>query len=52
MVESKIRYAALCYGVPLRINSDPNLKEPGTENLRPEMRRNEACVENELACFR
>ncbi|HPC61015.1 MAG TPA: TIGR03790 family protein [Verrucomicrobiota bacterium] len=49
VVESKIRYAALCYGVPLRINSDPNLKEPGTENLRPEMRRNEACVENELA---
>jgi uncharacterized protein (TIGR03790 family) len=48
VVESKIRYAVLCYGVPLRINSDPNLKEAGTENLRPEMRRNEACVDNEL----
>jgi uncharacterized protein (TIGR03790 family) len=48
-VESKIRYALLCYGVPLRIDKDPNLQEPGMENLRPEMRRDEAAVDSELA---
>ena len=49
VVESKIRYAVLCYGVPLRIEQDPNLKEEGMENLRPEMRRDEAAVDSELA---
>jgi uncharacterized protein (TIGR03790 family) len=49
VVSSKIRYAALCYGVPLRIASDPNLKEEGMDKLRPEMRRNEAAVDSELA---
>ena len=39
----------LCYGVPLQILPDPNLKEAGTENLRPEMRRDEAAVDSELA---
>jgi uncharacterized protein (TIGR03790 family) len=48
-VESKIRYAVLCYGIPLRIDKDPNLKEEGIEKLRPEMRRDEAAVDNELA---
>src|SRR5262249_53689639 len=27
VVESKIRYAVLCYGLPLKILRDPNLKE-------------------------
>ena len=49
VIESKIRYAVLCYGIPLRIDSDPGLKEPATEGLRPELRRNEACVDSELA---
>ncbi len=48
-VESKIRYAVLCYGVPLRIDKDPNLREPGLESLRPELRRDEAAVDSELA---
>ena len=48
-VQSKVRYAVLCYGVPLRIDSDPNLRELATENLRPEMRRDEAAVDSELA---
>ena len=48
-VTSKIRYAVLCYGVPLRIAKDFNLKEEGTEKMRPEMRRNEAAVDSELA---
>jgi uncharacterized protein (TIGR03790 family) len=46
--ESKIRYAVLCYGVPLRIDRDPNFKEEGLEKLRPEMRRDEAAVDSEL----
>ncbi len=49
VMETKIRYAVLCYGVPLRIESDPDLKEPGSEKLRPEMRRDEAAVDSELA---
>jgi uncharacterized protein (TIGR03790 family) len=48
VAESKIRYLALCYGVPLRILPDPYLKEEGMEKLRPEMRRNEAAVDSEL----
>ena len=49
VVESKIRYAVLCWGVPLKIAADPNLHEPGRENARPEMLRNEAAVDSELA---
>ncbi len=49
VLETKIRYAVLCYGVPLRIEADANLKEPGAEKLRPELRRDEAAVDSELA---
>jgi uncharacterized protein (TIGR03790 family) len=49
VVSSKIRYAVLCYGVPVRILSDPRLQEPGMEKLPPELRRNEAAVDSELA---
>ena len=48
VVQSKIRYAVLCYGVPLRIDHDPNFKEEGLDKLRPEMRRDEAAVDSEL----
>ena len=48
-VASRIRYAVLCYGVPLRIARDPNFTELGIDNLRPEMRRDEAAVDSELA---
>ena len=47
--ESRIRYAVLCYGMPLRILADPNVKEEIAEKLRPELRRNEAAVDSELA---
>src|SRR5438128_764943 len=47
--ESKIRCAVLCYGMPLRIAEDPSVKETVVENVRPEMRRNVAAVESELA---
>ena len=46
---SRIRYLVLCYGVPLRIEHDPFLKEEGMDKLRPEMRRDEAAVDSELA---
>ena len=49
LVDSKIRYAVLCWGVPLKIAPDPNLHEPGRENVRPELQRNEAAVDSELA---
>ena len=46
---SKIRYAVLCYGVPLKIAADPDLHELAADNLQPELRRNEAAVDSELA---
>ena len=47
--QTKIRYLVLCYGVPLRIAEDPNLKEDGLDKVRPELRRNVAAVDSELA---
>jgi uncharacterized protein (TIGR03790 family) len=49
VVESKIRYAVLCWGVPLKIAADPNLREPARAETRPEFQRNEAAVDSELA---
>src|SRR6266487_5686250 len=37
VLESKIRYAVLCYGVPLRIMADASLHEPAEETMRPEL---------------
>jgi uncharacterized protein (TIGR03790 family) len=46
---SKIRYVVLCYGVPYRISEDAGLKEEIPEKLQPELRRNGAAVDSELA---
>lgn len=51
IVESKIRYAVLCFGVPLKILRDQDLREPAEDTMRPEFRRNEAAVDSELACL-
>jgi uncharacterized protein (TIGR03790 family) len=48
-VQTRIRYAALCYGVPLKIQHDPNLGEESAEKLQSELRKNEAAVDSELA---
>jgi uncharacterized protein (TIGR03790 family) len=48
VTQTKIRYLALCYGIPLRIAETPNIREPGDENVRPELRRNVAAVDSEL----
>lgn len=47
--QAVIRYATLCWGVPLKIASDPRLTEEGMDRIRPELRRNEASVDSELA---
>ena len=47
--ESAIRYAVLCYGVPLKILSDASLVEPGADKLPVELRRNDAAVDSQLA---
>jgi uncharacterized protein (TIGR03790 family) len=51
VVASKIRYAVLCYGMPLKIAADSDLHESVNENVRPELRRNEAAVDSELSCL-
>ncbi|MBI2947541.1 MAG: TIGR03790 family protein [Verrucomicrobia bacterium] len=48
-IESRIRYAVLCSGVPLRIEEDYKLKEEGTEKIPAQIRKNEASVDSELA---
>jgi uncharacterized protein (TIGR03790 family) len=49
VVASKIRYTVLCYGVPLKITPDINIHENVAEKMQPELRRNEAAVDSELA---
>jgi uncharacterized protein (TIGR03790 family) len=51
VVASKIRYAVLCYGVPLKIREDPDISEPVAQKMQPELRRNHAAVDSELACL-
>jgi uncharacterized protein (TIGR03790 family) len=49
VIASKIRYAVLCYGVPLKIAPDPVLGQAPPKGLKPELDRNEAAVDSELA---
>lgn len=49
VIQSTIRYVVLCFGVPSHITEATGLVEPNTEKLRPEIRRNEASVDTELA---
>jgi hypothetical protein len=49
--DASIRYAVLCYGVPVKILPDNNRKEEGAEKLQLELRRNEAAVDSELAAL-
>lgn len=49
-VASRICFLALIYGVPLRIERDPSVSDPlHTKARRPELQRNEASVDSELA---
>jgi uncharacterized protein (TIGR03790 family) len=49
LISSKIRFAALCYGVPVKIAPDKDLKEAGADKLPKPLQRNEAAVDSELA---
>lgn len=49
LAAARVRYATLCYGVPVRILRDADLSEPGVDKVREELRRNEAAVDSELA---
>jgi uncharacterized protein (TIGR03790 family) len=51
VIHAGIRYAVLCYGVPLRIARELELREKAEEKLPPELQRNEAAVDSELACL-
>jgi len=46
---SAIRYAVLCYGVPLKIAPESGRDEAAAAKLPLELRRNEAAVDSELA---
>ena len=49
VIEARIRYAVLCYGVPTKVAKDTTLVEEGTDKLQPELRRNEVAVDTQLA---
>ncbi len=49
ILSGKVRYLVLCHGVPLKISEDPTLTEPEVAARQPELRRNGAAVDNELA---
>jgi uncharacterized protein (TIGR03790 family) len=51
VVSSRVRYAVVCYGVPLKIAEDPELREAGADRVQIELRRNGAAVDSELACL-
>jgi uncharacterized protein (TIGR03790 family) len=48
VVDFKVRYLVLCYGVPSKITQDEKLIEPNMERMPLELRRNEAAVDSEL----
>ncbi len=48
VVPAKIRYAVVCYGVPLRILEDTALVEPDAAKMQLELRRNGAALDAEL----
>lgn len=50
VVGARVRYAVLCYGVPVKIASESKLVEEGAEKLPSELQRNQAAVDSQLAC--
>jgi uncharacterized protein (TIGR03790 family) len=47
-IQAKVRYLALCYGVPLRVAHDEALLPKDTNRLTAALRRTEASVDSEL----
>ena len=50
VIGASVRYAVLCYGVPVKISADPKLVEPGADQLPAELQRTQAAVDSQLAC--
>jgi uncharacterized protein (TIGR03790 family) len=48
-ISVKVSYLVLMYGVPLRIENDPEVVEKLPDKAPPQVHRNEASVESELA---
>jgi uncharacterized protein (TIGR03790 family) len=44
-----IRYLVPCWGIPIRVDKDDSLEEPGRLKASSSLRRNEASVDSELA---
>ncbi len=49
VVTTKIRYAVLCWGMPLKIAEDDSSEAPGATAHNVDLSRNEAAVDSELA---
>ncbi len=49
VTESKVRYAALCYGVPVKVFNDPAIKEPTSQSFEEPLRRADCSVDSQLA---
>jgi uncharacterized protein (TIGR03790 family) len=49
VVESRIRYAVLCYGMPLKIDSAAVNESVSEKKFPPDLRANAAAVDSELA---
>jgi uncharacterized protein (TIGR03790 family) len=49
VVATKIRYAVLCWGMPLKIAEDDSSEAPGAAARNVDLSRNEAAVDSELA---
>ena len=49
VVSSKIRYAVLCWGMPLKVASSSKIEDIAEKLTRTEFLRNEAAVDSELA---
>src|SRR4051812_18824334 len=49
VTDSSVRYATLCFGVPVKIEQDNRIQEPNPENLPAATLRNESAVDSELA---
>ena len=50
IIGARVRYAVLCYGVPVKISADPKLVEAGADKLPAELQRTQAAVDSQLAC--
>jgi uncharacterized protein (TIGR03790 family) len=51
VTSAQFRYIVLCFGVPLKIENDPSVKEKVDPSVKNELRNNGAAVDSELAAL-